>query len=169
MQQFLDEPGAVLLVAALRASSTLTSLLLQGLRPLAAPVVVALLGGLVAHCSLRSLDLSHTVLEIDAAAGAALAALLAADAPALTDLGVANCNLGAAGLGALIDALPRNSHLRELDIRNNTVPAGFMRARLLPAVRGNTSLRDLRVGAYGEAANDNTLAQEEAKRIIAAR
>ena len=73
-----------------------------------------------------------------------------------------------AGLGAVLDALPRNSHLRELEISHNRVPAGFMRARLLPAVRANASLRTLLVSTHLEQADDAAAAQE-ALRIVAAR
>ena len=118
------------------------------------------------------LDLDCTRLG-DATAAAALAALLAADAPALTELLLEDCRLGEAGLGLLCDALPRNSHLRLLDIRYNGVPAAFFRDRLLPAVRANTGLRKLLVrGIYADDTDEEEAAQEaeqEAKRIIAAR
>ena len=156
------------LAAALRGNSTLTSLELQRLAPIAAPVVAALLGALVAHRSLRTLDVCHTLLELDAAAVAALAALVAADAPALTELSFADCDLDEACLGALCDALPSNSHLRKLNIGSNYAPAGFMRARMLPAVRGNASLRRLQASIDPED-NDDERAHEEAQRILAAR
>ena len=150
---------------AVRASGVFNSLTLLALPPLEAAAVAALLGALAGHPSLRALSLNRTPLEEPAAA---LTALLVADAPALKKLELRECGLGEEGLGALLDALPRNSHLRELDIRDNDVPAGFMRARLIPAVRGNASLRKLLVG------NDNADAEEklamaEAQRILAAR
>ena len=169
--QFVDESSAAVLCDALRADSTLTSLRLHDCNapPLAAPAVAAILGGLVAHRSLRVLNLSFTRLEMDAAACAALGALIAADAPALAQLYMQLCGLGEAGLGALLDALPSNNHLRVLSIRNNDVPAGFMAAHLLPAVRGNTSLRDLRADADAREDEDDKRARQEAQRIIAAR
>ena len=137
---FLDASGAMELGEALRGNSTLTSLSLSQLGLPAAPAVAALLGSLVGHNSLRELELCCTPL---ADAAAALAALVAADAPALQFLVVERCRLGEAGLGPLCDALPRNSHLRFLNVANNSLPAGFVRARLLPAVRANVSLRTL--------------------------
>ena len=83
---------------------------------------------------------------------------------------MSNCHLREAGLGALLDALPRNTHLRELEIRGNDPPAGFMRARLLPAVRANTGLRRLlTTQPFLDPADDNLLAMQEAQRIVAAR
>ena len=160
---------ALVLCDALRASSTLRSLSLHLLLGLGDTIMNALLGSLVGHCSLRVLNLSHTHLNWshihlgDGAHGAALAALLAADAPALAELNLNVCNLSEADLGPLCDALPRNHHLRTLDIRGNAVPAGFMRARLLPAMRDNTGLHKL---LFDE---DATMAVDEAPRILAAR
>ena len=174
---FLDVAGgAALLGDALHATSTLTVLVLRQLIEPAASLT-PILRSLVGHRSLRVLDLGGTSLG-DATAAAALAALLAADAPALTELVLEFCFMGEAGLGQLCDALRRNSHLRLLDIRDNDVPAAFFRDRLLPAVCANTSLRELRL--YGtslgdddeddEAALEAALeAEQEAKRIFAAR
>ena len=165
--------GEATLCEALRASSTLTSLVLEALPTMAAAVVAALLGALAAHRSLRRLHLSFTPLEMDAAASAALGALVAADAPALTELDVLGCELGEAGLSALLDALPSNSHLQQLSMRYNNVPAGFMRARLLPAVRGNASLRTLIAADViyltMDADEDNGVASAEAEQIVEAR
>ena len=143
---------------------------LCGMPQLSAAAVAALLSGLVGHRSLEALTVSLTPLEDPAAVGAALAALVAADALALVELDVSNCHLREAGLGALLDALPRNTHLRELEIRGNDPPAGFMRARLLPAVRANTGLRRLlTTQPFLDPADDNLLAMQEAQRIVAAR
>ena len=167
---FVDAAGAVTLGDALRANTTLEELTLFKMLQLSAPVVAALLAALVGHRSLECLSLSYTIFEDPAAAGVALAALLIADAPALTELDVSSCGLDEAGLGAVLDALPRNSHLRALKVHGNSVPDGFMRARLLPAVRANTSLREV-VHKYGFTSEegDNKLALEEAQRIIAER
>ena len=89
---------------------------------------------------------------------AAFAAVLAANTP-LETLRLAHCNLDAAGLGALCDALPRNTRLRTLDIRGNPMPAGFMRHRLLPAVRANTGLRNLLVSSTGLTNDDDAAVQ----------
>jgi hypothetical protein len=144
----LDEPAsAAVLAAALRASTTLTSLTLSGMGLWRAHTPGAvLLGALVGHRSLKVLHLGYERIagaEVAAAAGLALGALLAADAPALTELNVCDCNLGDAALGSLCDALPRNTHLRRLDIAGNDFSEAFAAGRLLPAVRANASLRKL--------------------------
>ena len=162
-----DDHDRAVLCGSLHASGTLTSLTLHWVPRLAAPVVAALLGALVGHRSLQVLSFCGTRLEGAHAAGAALGALLNADAPALRELDVSSCGLGEAGLGALLDALPSNRHLLTLDIRGNDAPAGFMRARLLPFVRANTSLRTLLV--IGRLERDENTAAWEAQRIVAAR
>ena len=167
-EALLDAAGASVLAAAIRSSRKFRSLWLHHL-PLAAPALRALLGPLEGHHSLWRLRLRGLRLDDPAAAGAALAALLAADAPALNMLDVSDCDLGEAGLGALLDALPRNSHLYSLNIRSNDVPAGFMRARLLPAVRANASLRKLLVDNPVEIGVDDHAARQEVQRILAAR
>ena len=166
----LDAAGAATIGDALRASDTLEYLALLELPQLSAHAVTSFVGALVGHRSLRVLDLRGTIVEDPAAAGVALAALLAADAPVLEDLRVPGCGLGGAGLGPLLDALQHNSCLRKLDIRGNGVPAGFMRGRLLPAVRANTSLRVLRIYDENEVINDEDEGStvDEAQRIIAA-
>jgi hypothetical protein len=52
-------------------------------------------------------------------------------------------DLGEVGLGRLFDALPANTHLRKLNCSWNHASVAFMRARLLPAVLQNNSLREL--------------------------
>ena len=166
---FVDAAGAVTLGDALRANRTLEKVTLLGMPKLSAPVVAALLAALVGHHSLQCLSLSFTELEDPAAAGVALAALLIADAPALTKLDVTHCDLKAS-LGAVLDALPLNSHLRALKVHGNIVPDGFMRARLLPAVRANTSLREVvHKNCLTSEEGDNKFALEEAQRIVAER
>ena len=73
--------------------------------------------------------------------GAALAALIAADAPALHVLDCSDNKLTDAGLAPIVEALPLNHHLRELNCRDNGMSEAFARQRLLPAVRANTSLQ----------------------------
>lgn len=80
------------------------------------------------------------------AAGAALAALVAANAQALTSLNLSNCGLGDEGLRPLVGALAGNTALRSLDIRANDVTRALA-VPLLAAVRANTSLRSLAAGA----------------------
>jgi hypothetical protein len=112
---------------------------------------VALLRPLAGHASLSFLDIACNFQQGDAAVpwqpaalGAALAALVAADAPALRDLDVSDCALGDAGLGPLVDALRHNTHLRALDCGGNANSDAFARSALLPALRANRSLRQLR-------------------------
>jgi hypothetical protein len=152
--QLLDRPAAALLGGVLRTNTTLHTLCLEAVQlwsdPLAA---VTLLTSLVAHPSLRELDLSCNPVTTDAAAesaGAILFALVAANAPALQTLYVPTSGLGDAVLGPLMDALPRNTHLRKLlggyvnlaDPRYVMTEA-FARERMLPAIRANTSLLSL--------------------------
>ena len=154
--------GMLALSDALRANDTLKTLALIQMS-LPAALMTAVLGALQGHSRLQTLDLSGTRFDEDAAAvGAALGALLAADAPALTALHVPYSGLGEAGLGPLCDALPRNRHLHTLCIRGNRVFAGFCRRRLLPAVRANTSLRWLWI-------DSNVGAVREAQQLLAAR
>jgi hypothetical protein len=145
----LDAPAAALLAGALRANSTLTALRLQSVR-LWDDVAAAttLLGALTAHPSLRTLSLFHNYAALRteaerAAAGAALGALLAANAPALTELDINVCVPGDAGMAPLLQALPRNTRLLMLKCAGNLMTDAFATNTLLPAVRANTSLRRL--------------------------
>jgi hypothetical protein len=157
-QQLLDEPAAALIADALRANSTLTSLRLRSCRVWQdAAAAALLLGALTAHRSVRTLELGGKVLVGDqapAALAAALGALVAADAPALQELNVSQSGLGDAGLGPLVDALPLNTHLRTLNLGSGCTEA-FIRDRLLPAVRANTSLRHLAAVRHEFEANDD--------------
>jgi hypothetical protein len=102
-----------------------------------------------------------------AAVGQLLGALVAADAPALRELDVANGFLGETVLGPLCAALPHNTHLLTLDCSGNeTMDVAFARDVLLPAVRANTSLRTL--FARNDDDDVNILVRE-AERVIAER
>ncbi len=93
--------------------------------------------------------------------------LVAADAPAFEALQLSWCRLGDAGLGPLVDALPRNSHLCQLNIKGNGRSAAFAAQRLLPAVRANASIRDLAADkGHGE---KDAPAAEEALRLVETR
>ncbi len=139
---------------ALRTSSALTRLELTFLNlwgDLAA--AETLLRSLAGHPTLRVLSLladditedGHPRRELAACrarAGAALGALVAANAPALLELVLSMCSLRGAGLAApVFDALPRNTHLVTLRCDGNDLDAAFVHERLLPAVRSNASLR----------------------------
>jgi hypothetical protein len=139
------EGSAALLAAALRANNTLTMLVTGITVWHDAAAAETLLHALTAHPSLRCLQLDHNDVRTAgrARAGAAFGALIAANAPALTELNVADCFLGDEGLGPLVDALASNTHLRELDCARNGLSDAFGLHRLLPAVRANASLRRL--------------------------
>jgi hypothetical protein len=150
-QNLLDGPSAALLGAALRANSTLTTLALAWAGVFNADAGgVELLGALTGHASVRSLHFSHNAPDDDdlpagAAVGAALGALVAANAPSLTELDVSFCHLGDDGMRALFAALPANTHLRTLNGMFNSTTVAFAGEVVLPAVRANASLCKLSV------------------------
>jgi hypothetical protein len=158
----LDSAAAAVLGNALRANRTLDSLLLLNTALWRDPAAaITLLGAATAHCSLRQVSLCYNpVGDEQGAAGAALSALLAADAPALLNLDLRDCGLQEAALGPLVDALPANTHLRTLYLGEVTASVAFLRDRLLPAVRANTSLTSLDITVTGEGENDAREAQE---------
>ena len=136
VQREIDPPqppaGAVQeLAEALRAHGSLRILRLY-LGPDARRTFAELVGALRAHPTLQALCLGSTLRSIGGARtlGAALASLLAADAPSLTLLHVESASyldamyrarpgarLGDALVRPLCDALPRNTHLRGLSLR----------------------------------------------------
>jgi hypothetical protein len=143
----LDASFAAGLATALHACSTLTALTLSNSNLWRDPGAAAvLLSALTGHASLQTLLIADNPIQKEdrAAAGAVLGALVAVNAPALTELDVSWCFLGDAGLGLLFNALPANTHLRTLRCRYNTPMYAFVRDVLLPAVRANGSLRQLR-------------------------
>ena len=141
---FLDAAGAVLVADALRASTTLTLLYLEGSRLCADfNAAQALLAAVVNHRSLRMLQLTRERPADPVALGGALAAIVAADSPQLTFLFVADNALGDAGLAPIVDALHRNHHMDALVISDNGMTEEFARERLLPALRAATNLRIL--------------------------
>jgi hypothetical protein len=155
-----------MLADALRGNSTLTSLTLSsivGATHVAS--VAAVFGALTGHASLRTLCLrnSHMGAAKRAALNAALGALVAANAPALTELDVSDCYLGDDGLRALFTALPRNTHLRKLACATHIVSGPFARDVLLPSVRANTSLCELDTGPF------SSVSTAEAKDIVSRR
>jgi hypothetical protein len=147
--QPLDAPTAGLLSDALRASRTLCVLKLKSVQLWDDPqAAVELLSALTGHASLRSFTCSGNdapTREAAAVVGAALGALVAADAPALEKLNLSWCHLGDEGLGPLVNALSRNTHLRKLKMTHNALSGNFAAGPLLRAVQANTSLRILDV------------------------
>jgi hypothetical protein len=148
----LTAPGAAALGAALRANSTLKALALAFHNLFEDEhAAVTILGAVTAHPTLRELDVSHNAVYAThrVSIGAALGALVAANAPALTALDVSafqqdGDGLADAGLRPLFDALPANTHLRSLKCQGNRANLTFVLHVLLPAVRANTSLRELK-------------------------
>jgi hypothetical protein len=172
----LDVPAAGVLADALRANATLTSLNLRyATNVLDDPdAATELLGALTDHASLRVLHFSSSGAEAafqeapqaahQAAVGASLGALIAVNAPALTELSVCDCSLGDDGLRPLVEALPANTHLRALKCHGNDMSDAFAADVLLPAVRANESLRTMGALGYRYAAADDSIARELSSR-----
>ena len=146
----LDARAAALLANALRSNHTLTSLAVHDVGLWHDfEAAATLLGGLVGHASLTNITLSEGRPGVAAVAivGPQFGALVAANAPHLCVLDICGLEtLSDVGMGPLVDALPRNTHLRELRCRGNTMSAAFMRNRLMPALAANTSLQKLDSG-----------------------
>jgi Ran GTPase-activating protein (RanGAP) involved in mRNA processing and transport len=170
-----DPDGLALLCAALRASRLLTFGLSESCaRHWADPHDAgALLRALTGHATLRKLEMSgyevgrQFAAPLQAAAGAALAALLAADAPALREVDVSNNGLGDAGLAPIMAVLRSCKHLCSLRCDYNGVSEAFARDVLLPAVRDNASLRALTACGGRDGGSTPFLCQAEA--LVAAR
>ena len=161
-----DSPAAQALGAALRANRTLRCLVLSSVglwRDMA--VAEALLGALVGHPSLKELWLMDDVIHAGddmAAAGALLAALIAANAPALQFIKLQLLQLGDAGLRLVVDALPHNMHLTTLVLDRCGMSDDFARGPLLVAVRANASLRRLCTSFGAAAAAEELVAARRA-------
>jgi hypothetical protein len=142
----LDAAGAALVAGALRVNTTLTSLLLlqTGLcRDMDA--ACTLLAALVGHPSLRYFSLTDEgPLDDVGALAAALAALVAADAPTLEELNCSDNALGDAGLAPIVEALACNNHLHTLDISRNDASDPFKRV-LRALLAKHASLRELQL------------------------
>lgn len=140
-----DPAGATLVADALRTNTTLTSLVVSDAGLFSdTEAAQTLLGALVGHRSLSTLELTYDEnMGEPVALGAALAAIVGADAPALQSLDVRGCVLGDNGLRPLVYALPQNHHLRTLKLHGNYMSGTFARDHVLPAIRANTSLRKL--------------------------
>ena len=164
-----DAAGAALVAEALRASTStststsLTSFSLSNAGVCADPRVAAsLLGALLAHPTLKTLALGREHITEPAALGAALGALVAADAPALQNLHLIEVALEDEGWAPLAAALRRNHHLRGLYAFHTDMTPEFARTQLLPAVRENESLREL-------LGNDGGAALDEASNLVVER
>lgn len=145
-----NEEQTAAFAGAVRASTTLMELGFAGSRVLLnMRTADVLLGALISHKSLQSLRLGESARGPDAL-GPAMAALVAADAPALLALDISGSHdaeahvfLDETNMAPILDALPRNHHLRGLKLGKVDVSVEFVRERLLPALRANASLRQL--------------------------
>jgi hypothetical protein len=110
---------------------------------------VTLLRGATGHVSLRCLSLDHNGALVDAAGdgsvlfGAALAALVTADAPALRFLSLTHASLGEGVLAALLNALAVNTRLDGRALTQCGISAACARDTLAPALRANRGLSTL--------------------------
>jgi hypothetical protein len=109
---------------------------------------VALLHALTGHPCLKQLSFADNRFDVDAdaadvvAVGAALGALVAANATSLETLDLTSAFLFDGGMRALFEALPHNTHLRTLQCGDNYLSEEFEQECVLPAVQANTSLWD---------------------------
>ena len=140
-----DVSGAEEFALAVGESSSLQRLRLMRTKIWSADVCLPLLRALTSHATVRSFStsLSPPVSSMRPAAGlgAALGALVAANAPALRELWFSVAFDGESYLlRSLAEALPHVTHLRtlQLGIVNDRT---FVERELLPAVYANTSLR----------------------------
>ena len=172
VEPLLDEAAAVQLADAVAASHALTELVLFAVRFWDdAAAAATMMRALTGHPYLKALSLSHNSPPDQLAAGAALGALVAANAPALQTLEVWGSDFGNAGCGELFTALPRNSHLLKLDLRTLGLSQAFVRDVALPAVRANTSLRELHAERGWTGGPNDRLPPEwlDAEALVAAR
>jgi hypothetical protein len=165
VEWLLDAPAAVLLGAALRAHTALTSLTLWDMSFWHDDATVsALLGALTAHPSLRTLNVFQYG-ALGPRVAATLGALVAANAPALQELKISYFDARATDLAPLLDALPRNTHLRSLRCACGGPTNAFVREQLMPAVRANASLRVLRLNLTTDE-EDKAEGSEEAHALL---
>ena len=125
-----DAAGAALVADALRATTTLARLCFDGAFLICdRHAAELLLAALVGHPSLREFRISGEVMQTwdeetsddPFVFGSAVSALIAADAPALQVLACNDNYLEDDGMAPIVEALPRNRHLRELDVSHNSM------------------------------------------------
>ena len=170
-EQLFDAPSGLQFADAVAAHQSLRRLNLMSMlfwnEPEAAAAVMRAVTG---HRSLHALSVSMNDALDPVAAGAALGALVAANTPALRELHCRDSVLGDAGLLPLFEALPHNTHLQLLSCFNTGMSQAFARDVFSPAVRANTSLRELEASeswAWGE--SDAPPEVLEAEALVAAR
>jgi hypothetical protein len=140
------EASVAELCAALRASTTLTELTLSesGLWSHAAHYN-ALLTALTGHASVRVLSLDGNMAPMRVTAvsvGRLLGALVAANAPALAELDISDCNLRDNALRPVVHALSRNTHLQTLIMSFNGMSSDLVQQQLLPALARSATLAE---------------------------
>jgi hypothetical protein len=173
---FTMPASAAMLADAFRTSATLTTLELKGSCVFhsygwhdPADAGAALLGSLTGHATLRELDIRYSVLQPNdtaVAACAALGALVAANAPALTSLNVSWCVLRDAGMRPLFEALPANTHLRVLSCMDTSLSNAFVAEELLPAVQANSGLCKLELATDKEPLSADPCLKAEAEAVM---
>ena len=177
-EPLFDAAGAMQLADAIASSRTLQRLRLWAVRLWHDPAVfAALLHAVTGHPTLQALELHFDAPPDEKAAGAALAAVVAANSPALRELNVRNTPLRNEGMRPLLEALVENTHLQKLECCRVYMEDEFARNIFLPAVRANTSLRALRAFFYlreeVETDNEDDVLQRpalrEAEELVAAR
>ena len=147
-QVFVAAADAVLLADALRGNTTLQVLELSEADLCAdADAANALLHALVGHPVLRRLVLTSDDSNSNPAlVGAALAAFVAADSPALEELDIRYLHLKEADLLPIVNALPMNRHLRVLRVeQDEDISDEFAQERLLRAWHANPAASRLSI------------------------
>ena len=126
---------------------------------------------LAGHPFLESLSFRCLEPALGTYADESLAALLDADAPALTTLRVQFAAVDFRGhhLPMTFAALARNTHLRKLELRTIHADLRTVHDIILPSVRANGSLRHLRLIGHGRPSADALAAIAEAEQLVAAR
>lgn len=154
-----EADSAAVLVRALKENTSLTSLTLDwtgvsvsggNMGTCIVTTGPLLLRALAAHPRLRVLVLRKNLVDRHAPIPffVAVAELIAANAPALQELSLSGFALWESTLRPLLEALPRNTHLRVLRMHRTDVGLSFARTTLLPAVKACASLRRLECSAW---------------------
>jgi hypothetical protein len=141
--------GVVALCGALRDCTSLTSLELSGCR-MPHGVYTALLAAVTGHAKLRRLHVEYNLNPAamddvvgQRAVGAALAALLAANAPSMRELEVHDALSCREGLAPLCAALHGNAFLHRLSLLRDDMSVAFAADVLAPAAHACVTLRAL--------------------------
>jgi hypothetical protein len=167
-----DAGGSAQIADAIMALGSLQRLFLTGAELWKDRVAIAaIMRAVTRHQGLQHLTFQSDTPVDQAAAGAALCELCAADSPSLRSLTIRCFLLGDAGMRPLLSALANTRHLRTLDCINTGMSEEFARDVFLPAIRANTSLRELTASAWwgGDANGVAPPAVLEAEALVAAR